>query len=180
MKEYERSLFLVICTFWDSIPTTFNSTWLNSLDHGQVSFLGCSGVQLCFLDFPAPWISLIHLKNLSFPLSLYFFFASSNLSFSIFLWLDSFLLTSLMDEFSIARQSSPFVSFFFAKLGVFLEFSSGWCPQNGLFVSRNYALRPIFFWTSPYDTSVLVLVSSSKQNGWRVIVVLVDILFCSS
>ena len=41
------------------------------------------------------------------------------------------------------RQQAPFVSFFFARLGVFLEHSSGKCPQVRLFLPRSYAaLRP--------------------------------------
>lgn len=37
----------------------------------------------------------------------------------------------------------PSVSFFFARLGVFFEYSGGRYPRVGLFVSREYALRSV-------------------------------------
>ena len=38
-----------------------------------------------------------------------------------------------MVDFVSFRQQTPYVSFFFARLGVFLEHSDGKCPQVGLF-----------------------------------------------
>ena len=44
-----------------------------------------------------------------------------------------------MIDFAFIRQETPFISFFFARLGVFLENSGGQCPQVGLFLPRNCA-----------------------------------------
>ena len=49
----------------------------------------------------------------------------------------------LMVGFESLSQECPSVSFFFARLGVFLEYSSSRCPQVGLFVPRFSALRPV-------------------------------------
>ena len=46
----------------------------------------------------------------------------------------------MVDYFAIRLDSSS-ISFFFARLGVFLEFLSGQCPLVGLFVPRVCALR---------------------------------------
>ena len=48
-----------------------------------------------------------------------------------------------MVDFDFVRQECPSISFFFARLGVFLEYSSSRHPQVSLFVSRFTALKPI-------------------------------------
>ena len=49
-----------------------------------------------------------------------------------------------MVDFAFIRKETPSVSFFFARLGVFLESSSGHHPHVSLFVPRDCrALRPI-------------------------------------
>ena len=49
----------------------------------------------------------------------------------------------LMVDFDFFRQESPSISFFFARLGVFLKYSSSRHPQVSLFVSRFTALKPV-------------------------------------
>ena len=44
-----------------------------------------------------------------------------------------FLKTPLMVDFAFIRQEAPSISFFFTRLGVFLEFSGGHRPQVGFF-----------------------------------------------
>lgn len=46
-----------------------------------------------------------------------------------------------MVDYSEVRNLSPNVSFFFARLGTFLESSGGHCPQVELFTSRDSAMR---------------------------------------
>ena len=46
-----------------------------------------------------------------------------------------------MVDYTVVRLESASLSFFFARLGVFLKYSSGWHPQVGLFVPHDYALR---------------------------------------
>ena len=48
----------------------------------------------------------------------------------------------MVDFFEI-KFLSPSVSFFFARLGDFLESSSGHHPTMGLFVPKDYAFRPV-------------------------------------
>ena len=49
-----------------------------------------------------------------------------------------------MVDFAFIRQEAPSISFFFARLGAFLEFSSGHHPQLGLFLPQDYgAFRPV-------------------------------------
>ena len=48
----------------------------------------------------------------------------------------------MVNYFAI-RLDSPFVSFFFARLAVFLKSSSGRHPSVGLFVPQVCALRPM-------------------------------------
>ena len=48
-----------------------------------------------------------------------------------------------MVDYSEIRHLYPSVSFFFARLGAFLESSGGCRPQVGLFASRDSALRVI-------------------------------------
>ena len=62
----------------------------------------------------------------------------------------------LIVGFEHLSQECPLVSFFFARLGVFLEHSSSWCPQLGLFVSRSFAIRPILFTFYPLIRQSLV------------------------
>ena len=50
-----------------------------------------------------------------------------------------------MVGFEFFSQECPSISFFFARLGVFLEYSTGRRPQVGLFVSHSTTLRPILF-----------------------------------
>ena len=60
------------------------------------------------------------------------------------------LKAPLMVDFSFVRQESPSISFFFARLGVFLECSGGHFPQVGLFLPRYYvAFRPVFITLYP-------------------------------
>lgn len=46
-----------------------------------------------------------------------------------------------MVDYSKVRNLSPYVSFFFARLGTFLESSSGNYPQVEIFASRDSAMR---------------------------------------
>ena len=46
-----------------------------------------------------------------------------------------------MVDYTAIKLESPSVSFFFARLGVFLKYSSGWHPQVGLFMPHDCALR---------------------------------------
>ena len=56
----------------------------------------------------------------------------------------------LMVDFDFIRKEAPSVSFFFARLGVFLESSGGRHPQVGLFVPQNCgAFRPVLIGLYP-------------------------------
>ena len=49
-----------------------------------------------------------------------------------------------MVDFAFVRQEAPFISLFFAKLRVFLEFFAGYRPQVGLFLLRDCgAFKPV-------------------------------------
>ena len=61
-----------------------------------------------------------------------------------------------MVGFEHLSQKCPSVSFFFTRLGFFLEHSSGWRPQLGLFVSRSSAIRPVLFTLYPLIRQSLV------------------------
>ena len=63
---------------------------------------------------------------------------------------------ALMVGFEFLSQECPPISFFFARLGVFLEYSSSWRPQVGLFVSRFFALRPILLSLYPLICQSLI------------------------
>ena len=63
---------------------------------------------------------------------------------------------TLMVGFEFLSQECPSVSFFFARLGVFLEYSSGWRPQVGLFVSYFSTLRPILLSIYPLIRQSLI------------------------
>ena len=54
-----------------------------------------------------------------------------------------------MVGFDFLSQECPSVSFFFARLGVFLEYSSGRRPQVGLFIPRSSALRLVLLFLYP-------------------------------
>ena len=55
-----------------------------------------------------------------------------------------------MVDFDFIRKEAPSISFFFARLGVFLESSGGRHPQVGLFVPQNYgAFRPVLIGLYP-------------------------------
>ena len=51
--------------------------------------------------------------------------------------------TSNLVGFEFFSQECPSISFFFARLGVFLEYSSSQCPQVGLFASCFTTLKPV-------------------------------------
>ena len=68
-----------------------------------------------------------------------------------------------MVGFDFLSQECPLVSFFFARLGVFLEYSSGRHPQVGLFVSRCSTLRPVLFTLYPLIHQSLVRYHSEKN-----------------
>lgn len=55
----------------------------------------------------------------------------------------TFLYVLLMVDFEFIRQECPFISFFFARLGVFLKYSAGRRPQAGLFISRFTTFKPV-------------------------------------
>ena len=77
---------------------------------------------------------------------LFFLFFISFWSFTCFLFLCfvpflSFAFSvSLMVDYSDIRITSPSVAFFFARLGVFIGFSSGHCPQIGDFTLGDNSL----------------------------------------
>ena len=49
-----------------------------------------------------------------------------------------------MVDFDFIKKETPSVSFFFARLGVFLESSGGHCPHVGLFIPWDFgAFRPV-------------------------------------
>ena len=55
-----------------------------------------------------------------------------------------FFRTPLMVDFAFIRQEAPSISFFFSRLGVFLEFSGGHHPQVGFFLPWDCeAFRPV-------------------------------------
>ena len=60
------------------------------------------------------------------------------------------LFSPLMVDFDFIRKETPYVSFFFARLGVFLESFGGHRPHVGLFVPRDCgAFRPILIGLYP-------------------------------
>ena len=57
---------------------------------------------------------------------------------------DKAYVSLLMVDFDFIRKEAPSISFFFARLGVFLESSGGRHPQVGLFVPQNCgAFKPV-------------------------------------
>ena len=92
-----------------------------------------------------PWISCTLI--FAFPFRETFLFLSSSLplclKFEAFITPNKLILVRflhfkfpLMVDFVFLMQHTPFVSFFFARLGVFLEYSVGKHPQVGLFLPR--------------------------------------------
>ena len=80
-----------------------------------------------------------------------------------------------MVDYSTIRLDSSSISFFFARLGVFLEFLSGRCPLVGLFVHQVCALRSVLLELYPLIRTYLVsflLFSSSFLNSWLIILLL--------
>ena len=61
-----------------------------------------------------------------------------------------------MVGFDFLNQECPSVSFFFARLGVFLEYSSRRRPEVGLFVPRSSALRPVLLFLYPLICESLI------------------------
>ena len=61
-----------------------------------------------------------------------------------------------MVGFEFLSLECPSVSFFFARLGVFLEYSFGRRPQVGLFVSHFSALRPVLLSLYPLICQSLI------------------------
>lgn len=62
-----------------------------------------------------------------------------------------------MVDYSFIRQEAPSISFFLARLGVFLEYSCGSCPQASLFASHVCALRLVLFKLYPLIFQSLIL-----------------------
>ena len=61
-----------------------------------------------------------------------------------------------MVDHTDVRLGSPSISFFFARLGVFLEYSGGRHPQVGLFVSQEHAFRPVLLELYPLISHSLI------------------------
>ena len=61
-----------------------------------------------------------------------------------------------MVGFDFLSQECPSFSFFFAQLGVFLEYSSGRRPQVGLFIPCSSALKPILLFLYPLIRESLI------------------------
>lgn len=84
-------------------------------------------------------------RKKSFPLPLSYFLCAWSfrgfLKFQLFPSKVPLLLAYLMVDFDFVRQECPSISFFFTKLEVFLDYSSGRRPQMGLFMSRFTAFR---------------------------------------
>ena len=80
-----------------------------------------------------------------------------------------------MVDYSAIRLDSPSISFFFARLGVFLESLNGQRPLVGLFVHRVCALRSVLLELYPLICTYLVsffLFSNSFLNSWLIILLL--------
>ena len=68
-----------------------------------------------------------------------------------------------MVDHTAVSLGSPSVSFFFARLGVFLEYSSGRRPHIGLFVSRECALRLVLLELYPLIHHSLIRYHLAKE-----------------
>ena len=80
----------------------------------------------------------------------------------------------MVDYFAI-KLDSPSVSFFFARLSVFLESSNGRHPSVGLFMHQVCALRPVLLELYPLICIYLVsflLFSNSFLNSWLIVLLL--------
>ena len=79
-----------------------------------------------------------------------------------------------MVDFSEVRSLFPLVSFFFVRLGAFLETSSGQRPHIDLFVSRDSAFRPVLIDLYPLLHRSLnwyrLLYKMSMEEGERSVV----------
>ena len=92
------------------------------------------------------------LKNtFHFPFSFHLPQASKSIFLSMFFWWVPFTLSWFMVDYTAIRLESPSVSFFFARLGVFLKYSSGWHPQVGLFMPHDCALRLVLLELYPWS-----------------------------
>ena len=101
-----------------------------------------------FLEFPAHWIHFFFIKKPSHILLLLLHYTLSLESETkrefLHLLYGKTHFPPLMVDFDFIKNETPFVSFFFARLKVFLESSSGRRPHVGLFVPRDCgAFRPI-------------------------------------
>ena len=122
----------------------------------NVMWLSLQTIDTPFSDLSRMWKFYGTSCALIFISSFWETFSSFSSFFNLCLWspklskIPNFILVSflysespLMVGFVSLRQQTPSVSFFFARLGVFLEHSSGKRPQVGLFLPRSYAaLRP--------------------------------------
>ena len=61
-----------------------------------------------------------------------------------------------MVDHTNVRLGSPSISFFFARLGIFLEYFGGCHPQVGLFVSKESALRSVLLELYPLISHSLI------------------------
>ena len=122
--------------FWDFFPIIINVMWLSR-----------QTIDTPFSDLSRVWKFYGTSRALIFISSFWETFSSFSTFFNLCLWspklskIPNFILVSLlyfesplMVDFVSLRQQAPFVSFFFARLGVFLEHSGGKCPQVGLFL----------------------------------------------
>lgn len=112
--------------------------------HGYVSFTNWLDVQIQGFDFPA-LISRFSLKLFVFYVFSFIFFnlLSLLLSSTFLWWFFSLTQSWLMVDHTTISLGFPSVSFFFARLGVFFEYSGRRHPRVGLFMSREYALRSV-------------------------------------
>ena len=62
----------------------------------------------------------------------------------------------LMVGFQFVSQECPSISFFFARLRVFLEYSTGCRPQAGLFVLHSSAFKPVLLFLYPFIRQSLI------------------------
>ena len=110
------------------------------------------------------WFSCSSISSFSFlekPFRFFFFFIVSALEvlkLSNFKYLSlgkaSYLYAPLMVDFAFIRQEYPSISFIFARLGVFLEYSASWCPQVDLFMPHFIAFRPVLLTLLSFDLPI--------------------------
>ena len=87
-----------------------------------------------FLNFGVPNFSFPFFRKKLFPF--FYLIFSTPVALKDFKFQTLFLLGKvpfpyafLMVDFDFVRQECPSISFFFARLGVYLEYSSSWGPQ---------------------------------------------------